>query len=253
MSVQAKYTADGPRDKLRRAAARGLKRLLPPPGIHDRAQIAAHYLHGDGIEIGALHRPLVVPASLHVHYVDRMPVDELRQQYHELKDEPFVPVETIDDGERLGKIADASQDFVIANHFLEHCQDPILALLNMLRVLRAGGVLYLAVPDKRYTFDVDRPLTRLEHLWHDHEQGPEGSRRQHFEEFAYFVQKFQGPGDAQAQAQHLLDMNYSIHFHVWTEVQLVELLLSIWQRLDLSFVIELMLKNGEEVIFILRA
>ena len=45
--------------------------------------------------------------------------------------EPFVPVGCIDDGERLGKIADASQDFVIANHFLEHCQDPILALLNI--------------------------------------------------------------------------------------------------------------------------
>jgi len=253
MSVQAKDNAHTARNKLRRAATRGLKRLLPPLGMPDRAQLAAHYLRGDGIEIGALHRPLVVPAGLRVHYVDRMPVAELRQQYAELKDERLVPVDIIDDGERLGKIADASQDFVIANHFLEHCQDPIQALRNMLRVLRAGGVLYLAVPDKRYTFDVDRPLTRLEHLWQDYEQGPDGSRRQHFEEFAYFVHKFQGPGEAQAQAQHLLDMNYSIHFHVWTEIQLLELLLAIRQRFNLSFDIELMLKNGEEVIFILRA
>ena len=37
----------------------------------------------------------------------------------------------MDDGERLATIADATQDFVIANHFLEHCQDPLGALGNM--------------------------------------------------------------------------------------------------------------------------
>ena len=83
--------------------------------------------------------------------------------------------------------------------------------------------------------------------------GPDVSRRQHFEEFTYFVQAFQGPGETEQQAQHLLDMDYSIHFHVWTQFELMELLLSLRQRLGLTFNIELMLKNGEEVIFIMRA
>jgi SAM-dependent methyltransferase len=253
MAAEAAQPSAGLARRLRQAAVRRLQRLLPATGLPTRAQLAAHYLRGDGIEIGALHRPLQVPSQAHVHYVDRMPVDKLRQQYAELKNLPLVPVEIIDDGERLDKLADGSQNFVIANHFLEHCQDPILALSNMLRVLRPGGILYLAVPDKRETFDKERPLTPLAHLWRDHEAGPTGSRQQHFEEFAYFVHKFQGPGEAQAQAQHLLDMNYSIHFHVWTEIQILELLLSMRERLALAFDVELMIKSGEENIFIVRA
>ena len=100
-----------------------------------------------------------------------MTVAELRPQYHELATAPLVEVEIIDDGERLDKIADASQDFVIANHFLEHCQNPIMALRNMLRVLRVGGILFRAVPDKRYTVDVERPVTTLDHVWRDYAQG----------------------------------------------------------------------------------
>ena len=84
-------------------------------------------------------------------------------------------------------------------------------------------------------------------------RGPAGSPQQHFEEFAYYVHKFQGPGEVERQAQHLITMNYSIHFHVWTQIELLELLLSFRQRLALCFDFEQMLKNGEEVIFILRA
>jgi predicted SAM-dependent methyltransferase len=246
-------STEGARVKLRRAAARQLKRILPAQRLPDRAILAAHYLHGDGIEIGALHRPLLVPVSLHVRYVDRMPVAALRQHYAELENGPLVPVDIVDDGERLSKISDASQDFVIANHFLEHCQDPIGALSNMLRVLRRSGILFLTVPDKRQTFDAQRPLTPLDHLWRDHEQGPEWSRQQHYEEFAYFSQNFRGAGEAQAQARHLVEIDYSIHFHVWTEIQILELLLSMRERLALAFDVELMIKSGEENIFIVRA
>jgi hypothetical protein len=48
-------------------------------------------------------------------------------------------------------------------------------------------------------------------------------------------------------------MNYSIHFHVWTEIQILELLLSMRERLALAFDVELMIKSGEENIFIVRA
>jgi ubiquinone/menaquinone biosynthesis C-methylase UbiE len=40
-------------------------------------------------------------------------------------------------------LADSSQDFVIANHLLEHLPDPIGALKEWYRVLRAGGTLFL--------------------------------------------------------------------------------------------------------------
>lgn len=78
---------------------------------------------------------------------------------------------------------------MIANHFLEHCENPIKAFLNMLRVLRPGGILFLAVPDKRHTFDRDRPVTPLAHLVRDYEEGPGWSRKGHFEEWVRLVHK----------------------------------------------------------------
>jgi SAM-dependent methyltransferase len=219
------------------------------PTTRNRQRIAGRYLRGEGIEIGALHNPLDVPRAARVRYVDHLPVDELRQHYPELADAPLVDVDILDDGERLATIADASQDFVIANHFLEHCEDPLGALGNMIRVLRPGGVLYLAVPDKRFTFDAARPVTSTDHVLRDHREGPEGSRRGHYEEWARLVDKVAEP---EAHATALLDRGYSIHFHAWTQWELLEVVKTAADELKLDFDIELMLKNRHEVVFVLR-
>jgi SAM-dependent methyltransferase len=100
-----------------------------------------------------------------------MHAQELREHYPELNGLPLEEVDILDDGERLGTISDGSLDFVIANHFLEHCKDPLLTLSYFARVLRPGGIVYLAVPDKRHTFDVDRPVTSLDNLFRDHTEG----------------------------------------------------------------------------------
>ena len=125
----------------------------------DRCFLANRYLEGRGLEIGALHHPLPVPRSVQVRYVDRLSVADLRSHYPELASLPLVPLDLIDDGETLTMVPDGSQDFVIANHFLEHCEDPIKTLGTFFRVLRPGGILYLAVPEKHHTFDRDRPVT----------------------------------------------------------------------------------------------
>ena len=127
----------------------------------NRRRLARRFLHGAGLEIGALHRPLYVPPAARVRYVDRMDNSGLRDHYPELDDEALVEVDVVDDGETLATQADTSADFIVANHFIEHTQDPLGTLENHLRVLRPGGVLYLAVPDRRRSFDVDRPPRRL--------------------------------------------------------------------------------------------
>jgi SAM-dependent methyltransferase len=216
-----------------------------------RTRIADRYLSGDGIEIGALHNPLPVPRSARIRYVDRLPVSELRAHYPELEQEPLVQVDILDDGERLGTIADSSLDFVVANHFLEHTQNPVGTLLNAFRVLRPGGVLYLAVPDKRHTFDRDRPVTPFDHLLRDFHEGPQVSRRDHFEEWARLVERV--PEDeVPRRAEQLMDQNYSIHYHVWTQREMRELLTAIRDRVDLDFDVELMERIKHEVVFVLR-
>jgi SAM-dependent methyltransferase len=147
------------------------------------------YLRGEGIKIGALHNPLLLPQSAKIKYVDRMSLPDLRKQYPELGSKELVDVDILDDGELLATIKDSTQDFVIANQFLEHCQNPIGAIRNMLRVLKEGGVLYLSIPDKRYSFDADRPVTSIEHLLKDYQEGPEWSKKQHFEEWIRYIDK----------------------------------------------------------------
>src|SRR5919204_5642917 len=117
--------------------------------------------------------------------VDHAPLEELREIYpeHDWVQAPDV----VDEGERLEKFADESLDFVIANHMLEHVEDPIGAVETFLRVLRPGGILFLTLPDARYTFDGRRTRTTIEHLLRDHHEGPEVSRREHYEEIARII------------------------------------------------------------------
>jgi predicted SAM-dependent methyltransferase len=239
----------------------GVARHRPPAGVafepggalasvhHTRNVIAAIYLRGEGIEIGALHQPLPIPESVRVKYVDRMTAAELMRHYRELSSTPFVETDIVDNGEELTTIADNSQDFVIANHFIEHCQNPIQALENFQRVLKTAGVLYLAVPDKRFTFDVRRPPTPIDHILRDHQEGPAWSKRQHFEEWVRLVDGV--PEDqVENRVQHLLDMDYSIHYHVWEASGLLEFVTTLQRILRLE--VELFLRNGFETILILR-
>ncbi|MQA76392.1 MAG: glycosyltransferase, partial [Solirubrobacterales bacterium] len=215
-----------------------------------REELAAAFLHGDGLEIGPLHSPLRLPPGAAARYVDRMPVTLLRRHYPELAALPLIEVDILDDGERLDTIEAESQDFVIANHLLEHTGDPIATIGNWLRVLRPGGVIYLAVPDKRYTFDIDREVTPLEHIIRDHEEGPEVSRRRHFEEWARHVEGVSEEHVGE-RADALEQIDYSVHTHVFTERELLELLMHCAERFG-GLEIEALRRNGIETLVVLR-
>ena len=180
----------------------------------DKRRRLASWLSGHGIEIGALHRPLPLPSGAQVTYVDRLPVDELRRHYAELASEPFAPVEIIGTADNLAAIADNSVDFIVANHLLEHLEDPIAGLLEFQRVLKPGGVLYMALPDSRVTFDRDRALTDSEHILEEHRQGFASNRLAHYLDWVIRVEKQRD--DCDARVRQLMDMGYAIHFHVWT-------------------------------------
>ncbi len=239
--------------KTRRANSDKIARLgeSPAEGIHVmRNRIAEDHIKGVGIEIGALNDPVRVPAGASVRYVDRLSIEDLRRHYPELDATRLMDPDIITDGETLDTVEDQSQDFVVANHFLEHCQNPLLAVENMLRVLRRNGILYMAIPDKRYSHDVDRPVTPYEHLVKDYTEGFAGSRKQHYEEWVRYVDKVTDEFEAAQRVKHLMKTGYSIHFHVWTQVEMIELILNLKKRLE--FEIELIYRNLNEVIFILR-
>jgi SAM-dependent methyltransferase len=216
-----------------------------------RRKLGEAFLTGNGIEIGALHSPLELPIHTRVQYVDRLTVEQLRIHYPELSARPLVEPSIIDDGEKLSSIDDGSQDFVISSHVIEHMEDPIQVLSTYVRVLRPGGTVFMAVPDKRYTFDARRPVTPFDHLIADHEIGPHVSRLTHFMEWAQFVNGVAGCA-AFDNAKAVAAQNYSIHFHVWEPSGFLEFLNRARERYSLPFEIELSLLGDEELTLILR-
>jgi SAM-dependent methyltransferase len=225
-----------------------LKMLSDPDG---RESLAFQYIRGSGIEIGALHRPLRVPQSAKVTYVDRLPVSELRRQYPELNKHALMEVDVLSDGEKLAEFEAGSLDFVIANHFLEHCENPIGAVESFLRVLKPGGIVYLAIPDKRYTFDAGRAITGLQHLIRDYREGPGWSRDVHFREWRALVE-LEFRNDSQRSMETLTCQSYSIHFHVWTFVEILDFIVYLKRDLGLDFELEKFIRGKSEIVAILR-
>lgn len=229
-----------------------------PVYLDARTAFANSYLLGDGLEIGPLHQPLAVPAHAHVRYVDRMTSAQLRSEYPELADWDLTEVDVVDDGEKLATIAPESQDFIVANHFLEHTENPIGTIETHLGKLKPGGVLFYAVPDKRFTFDFRRETTPIEHMVADAEEGPERSRPEHYEEWCRHVISHESGEEVASEdwvaqrARQLDEMGYSIHMHVWTQAEFLELILEIRRRTGDGFDIEAAARVGIELVVVLR-
>ena len=71
----------------------------------------------------------------------------------------------------MKSIPSASYDFVLSSHALEHTANPIQALSEWVRLLKAHGTLVLLLPHKDVTFDHNRPITPLQHLIADFNVG----------------------------------------------------------------------------------
>jgi len=230
----------------------GARLRAGPPADRGRRRIkVAHdVLRGSGIEIGALHNPIPVSPSMMVTYVDRLPNEGLREHYPEIPSPSLVAVDIVDEAESLDSVPDASQDFVIANHILEHCQDPIRAISSWIRVIRYEGVVFLAVPNMKLTFDRHRHLTSWPHFVRDWEEGPAWSRNSHYLEWTELVEKHP-PSGAPSHAARLMEDNYSIHFHVWTVPSLKRFLDKTSFLLANTFSLLQFVPNGDEALAIL--
>jgi SAM-dependent methyltransferase len=251
----------GARARLRYLFTTGLRRrlrdLVLAAGGDDafvvREDIARRYLAGSGIEIGAFTWPLRVPRGVSVRYVDQLDREGLLRAYGariaEMGLDPASVPETdvVDDAGRLASFADRSVDFVIASHVLEHIEDPIEALENLLRVIRPGGTLMIVLPDPRHTFDAPRPRTSAEHLFRDHNQGPQASRREHYEEWARFNERL--PDElVPARVAEFEREDARHHFHVWELPDFVELL----RALELPAELALAQSYNDEFAIVLR-
>lgn len=180
------------------------------------------HFHGRGIEIGALWRRFPVPRNARVWYLDRLSIDGLNRHYPEL-DGRVVRADLLADAAEL-PLRPGSVDFLIASHVFEHLPFPLAALRAWYTALAPGGVLLLRVPDKRYTFDKARSRTPLAHLVAEYDDPASFQARDHYTDWVTHVGGLQP--ETRGFDEHLGDLmqrDYSIHFHVWTDEDIWEI------------------------------
>ena len=86
------------------------------------------------------------------------------------------------DASDLSRIKDASYDLLINSHVIEHIANPIKALFEWKRVIKNDGIFVMVVPNKEFTYDNKRPVTKFEHIVEDYTKGVEEDDSTHFEE-----------------------------------------------------------------------
>lgn len=184
----------------------------------------SQWLSGDGVEVGAGHWPFPLPPTVgNVTYVSRHTPEEERRLFPEVGEEhDFGTVDVIADLDRDGLEAfgDASFDFAIASHVIEHVAAPIWALSELLRVVRVGGHVVIVLPDRRHTFDRERDGTPVEHILREHAQGVREIDDLHIREFLAKT----GGGLHPTTADLNLHRARSIHAHCWTDEEFGDLL-----------------------------
>lgn len=122
---------------------------------------------GDGLEVGAANNPIV--RSPHCRYADYADTETLRRRfagsdYHGADHIVSVDYVWSGSGSLVPIVGEQRFDYVIASHVLEHVPNPIGWFHGISEVIRPMGVFNLAVPDKRFTFDIDCPLSSLGEL-----------------------------------------------------------------------------------------
>jgi SAM-dependent methyltransferase len=126
-----------------------------------------------GIEVGPWFAPMAPKKEGFKCWVlDLFDAETLRRK---AQSDPAVPREGIPKVEEVDLIGSAAAiaelvaergalgtfDYVISSHNLEHLPDPIRFLRGCEKVLKPGGILSMAIPDRRLCFDYFRPHTTL--------------------------------------------------------------------------------------------
>lgn len=128
-----------------------------------------------GIEIGALDTPFLRPPAADIRFVDRFDQAALREKYAgdpNVSTGEIVPIDAVWGDKTLTECFPGERfDYVIASHVIEHVPNMIGWLAEIADVLRPDGHLILAIPDRRYSFDLLRRETSLSDLIDNHLRG----------------------------------------------------------------------------------
>jgi len=113
--------------------------------------------------------PIVSKEESEVFYVDHADRETLQAKYANDPNVDIQKIVLVDAvwGDRTLRECFADNcrfDYVVASHVLEHVPDMLGWMREIADILRPGGRLILAIPDRRFTFDYLRQTTRLSEI-----------------------------------------------------------------------------------------
>ncbi len=136
--------------------------------------------HMTGIEVGPLDKSLVKKSEGTIFYVDHCDTAELKRRWsadHRINLELLHVDAVWGDNTLNAAVASAADgsgktwagaDYLLASHVVEHVPDLVAWLQEIHDALRPSGLVRLAIPDKRYTFDYLRETTTLADVLTEH-------------------------------------------------------------------------------------
>lgn len=182
---------------------------------------------GHGLEIGPLHEPAQLPENSSVEYFDLRSKADSATIFDELNPDTIVEVDHIGDIDKrdLRRLGQDRFDFVLASHVIEHLANPIALIEDAFHILKPNGLLIIAAPDKRFTFDKAREITSTQHCLHDYKNRVETACDSHYTDFIRNVLP-DGPllhGNDLEERRRLVRIRRE-HVHVWDSTAFKDLI-----------------------------
>lgn len=157
---------------------RQLPRFLRSRIVAERSRLLGGFpIEGDGVEIGGPSSVFSASGPLPI-YSRPVGLDNVNYNLVTVWEGFIASAEFQPAGKPLGRqfiseayellfLRNESLDFLISSNMIEHSAHPIKCLLEWPRILKPRGRMIVVLPSPRYTFDNQRPVTRVSHLLDD--------------------------------------------------------------------------------------
>jgi hypothetical protein len=178
----------------------------------------------DGLEIGACDLPTVPPGAGRCDFADFRTAEEMARLWN-LPFESVMPVSyVLRRDEKVHRQIGRTFDYIVLCHVIEHVPNVIGYINDLRQLLNDGGVMFIACPDKRRTFDAPRPSTPIEHLLDDFFRDVTYPSLEHILEFGRTCsEEVRSKSETSVRdffewgRQNFESGSADVHCHVWTD------------------------------------
>lgn len=201
---------------------------------------------GKGIDIGGT-TPMFIPLYRRANHCDILnhEVEKIGKEYR--VDEKIIGTYIISDATDMqNTIKNEQYDFVISSNCLEHIANPLKALKEWRRILKVGGTMLLALPDREYWFDHNRLITKFDHLMDDYNNNIGEDDLSHLDEVLEKTDKnfFENSWEEFVDSMSHNDIYRGMHHHVFNE----KLLCNIMDWLEMDVLASGIIYRGNQII-----